>query len=103
MANIVIAQEIEKLRQEAQALKLIRESMGTDQFPQLLFDKVFKTDIERLKSMAEMWKTRKPPQSLDFASTIKEVAAAEATKDEILKGGQRVWNLEENIVVFKDR
>lgn len=101
--TIPAAQEIEKLRQEAQALKQIRESMGTDSFPQLLFDKVFKDDIERLKSMEEMWKTRKPPQSLDYSSNIEDVGKAELKKSEILKADQRAWDLHENIVVFKDR
>lgn len=98
-----IAQEIEKLRQEAQALKQIRGAMGTDSFSQLLFDKVFKHDIERLKSMEEMWKTRKPPQPIDYSSTMKEAASIETKKDEILKEGQRIWNLDENVIVFRDR
>ena len=101
--TVAIAQEIEKLRQEAQALKLIREAMGTESFPQLLFDKVFKDDIERLKSMEEMWKTRKPPQPIDYSSTVQEVTNAETRKDEILRDAQRVWNLHENVLVFKDR
>jgi ubiquitin-like 1-activating enzyme E1 B len=98
-----IAQEIEKLRQEAQALKLIREAMGTESFPQLLFDKVFKDDVERLKSMQEMWKTRKPPRPIDYSSTVQEVADAETRKSEILRDDQRAWSLHENIVVFRDR
>lgn len=101
--TLATAQEIEKLRQEAQALKNIRESMGTESFPQLLFDKVFKDDIARLKSMEEMWKTRKPPQTIDYTSTIEKAAAALTKKDEILGAGQRVWDLQENVVVFKDR
>jgi ubiquitin-like 1-activating enzyme E1 B len=77
--------------------------MGTESFPQLLFDKVFKNDIERLKSMEEMWKTRKPPQPIDYNSVMKEVGDTEVMKGEILKAGQRSWNLHENIVVFRDR
>jgi ubiquitin-like 1-activating enzyme E1 B len=103
MLTLTAAQEIEKLRQEAQALKNIRESMGTESFPQLLFDKVFRDDIARLKSMEEMWKTRRPPQTIDYSSTIQEAASALTKKDEILKAGQRVWDLQENVVVFKDR
>jgi len=95
------AKEIEKLRQEAQALKQIRAAMGTESFPQMLFDKVYKDDILRLRSMEEMWKSRRPPEPLDYATTIKESAHAEA-KDAILKDGQRVWDLHENIIVFKD-
>ena len=103
MLTDALAQEIEKLRQEAQALKLIREAMGTESFPQLLFDKVFKDDVERLKSMEDMWKTRKPPQPINYSSTVQEVADGETRKSEILRDGQRVWNLHENIIVFKDR
>jgi len=96
------AKEIEKLRQEAQALKQIREAMGTESFPQMLFDKVYKDDIARLRSMEEMWKSRRPPEPLDYTTIIKESADAEAKKDAILKDGQRVWDLHENIIVFKD-
>lgn len=96
------AQEIEKLRQEAQALKKIREAMGTDSFAQLLFDKVYKDDVIRLRSMEEMWKTRRPPEALDYTTVIEKAADAEARKEKVLKDGQRVWTLEENVVVFKD-
>jgi ubiquitin-like 1-activating enzyme E1 B len=97
------AQEIEKLRQEAQALKKIKEAMGTESFPQLLFDKVYKDDITRLRSMEEMWKSRRPPEPLDYETIIKEAAETEAIKDKVLKDGQKVWTLQENVVVFKDR
>ena len=97
------AQEIEKLRQEAQALKQIKEAMGTESFPQLLFDKVYKDDVTRLRSMEEMWKTRRPPEPLNYDTIIKEAAELEATKDMILKDGQRIWTLQENVIVFRDR
>jgi ubiquitin-like 1-activating enzyme E1 B len=100
--TILTAKEIEKLRQEAQALKQIREAMGTEPFPQLLFDKVYKDDITRLRSMEEMWKSRRPPEPLDYETIIKEATDAENKKDAILKDGQRVWSLQENIIVFKD-
>merc|ERR1712093_27360 len=96
------AKEIEKLRQEAQALKQIKEAMGTEAFPQLLFDKVYKDDIARLRSMEEMWKTRRPPEPVDYASALEKAADAESRKQKILKDGQKIWTLEENIVVFKD-
>jgi ubiquitin-like 1-activating enzyme E1 B len=99
----IAAQEIEKLRQEAQALKKIREAMGTDSFAQLLFDKVYKDDVVRLRSMEEMWKTRRPPEPLDYATVTAKASDAEARKDKIIKDGQKIWDLEENVVVFKDR
>jgi ubiquitin-like 1-activating enzyme E1 B len=100
---ILIAKEIEKLQQEAQALKKIKEAMGTESFSQLLFDKVYKDDIIRLRSMEEMWKTRRPPEPMDYESIVKEAAAYDKTKDKILIDGQRVWNLHENAIVFRDR
>ncbi|THV44417.1 hypothetical protein BGAL_0649g00060 [Botrytis galanthina] len=96
------AKEIEKLRLESQALKKIKESMGTDAFPQLLFDKVFKDDIIRLRSMEDMWKSRRPPEALDYTSLNVEAGNDEAAKQAILKDDQRVWNLHENLIVFKD-
>jgi ubiquitin-like 1-activating enzyme E1 B len=97
------AKEIEKLRQESQALKKIRDSMGTEEFPQLLFDKVYKEDIVRLRSLEEMWKTRRPPDPLDYATLAAKAEALEPSKDKILKSGQKTWTLEENLVVFRDR
>jgi ubiquitin-like 1-activating enzyme E1 B len=98
-----IAKEIEKLKQESQALKKIREAMGSESFPQLLFDKVYKDDITRLRSMEEMWKTRRPPEAISYDSVMKEARDISAAKDTILKDGQRVWSLQENVIVFKDR
>ncbi|KAF7950211.1 hypothetical protein EAE96_007502 [Botrytis aclada] len=96
------AKEIEKLRLESQALKKIKESMGTDAFPQLLFDKVFKDDIIRLRSMEDMWKSRRPPEALDYTTLNVEAGNDEAIKQAILKDDQRLWNLHENLIVFKD-
>lgn len=77
--------------------------MGTPSFPQLLFDKVYKDDITRLRSMEEMWKTRRPPEPLNYDGIIEKAVDIETSKEKILKDGQRVWNLDENVIVFKDR
>jgi ubiquitin-like 1-activating enzyme E1 B len=53
--------------------------------------------------MEEMWKTRRPPVPLDYETIMKEAAEMEAVKDKILKDGQRIWTLQENVIVFKDR
>jgi len=66
------------LRQESQALKNIKESMGTPSFPQLLFDKVYHDDVVRLRTMEEMWKTRRPPEALSYANIIEQAAETEA-------------------------
>lgn len=96
------AKEIEELKKESEALKSIRESVGSEKFPQLLFDKVFKSDIERLRSMEDMWKSRQAPQSLDYQALLEQAGDALTAKDTILQDGQKVWSLEESLVVFND-
>ncbi|KAM0586503.1 hypothetical protein ACHAP6_005301 [Verticillium nonalfalfae] len=95
-------EEIEELKKEAEALRLIRESLGTEAFPELLFNKVFNADIVRLLSMEDMWKSRRKPEPLDYATLMGKAAEALASKAEILRDDQRVWSLEENLAVFND-
>lgn len=94
------AKEIENLRQESQALNSIRQSMGSDDFARKVFDKVFKDDINRLRSMEDMWKTRKQPNALDFDEVSK---AAAATKPSVSQQDQKAWTVAENFTVFCDR
>ncbi|KAF7154961.1 hypothetical protein CNMCM5623_003219 [Aspergillus felis] len=93
------ATEIANLRKEAQALKAIRESMGTPEFYQKVFEKVFKEDIERLRGMEDMWKTRAAPQPLDFETLQQESSSIEPI---VSVNDQKVWSLAEDFVVFKD-
>ncbi|KAL0470149.1 hypothetical protein QR685DRAFT_571313 [Neurospora intermedia] len=94
------AQEIEELKRESAALRKIRNSVGTEEFAQMLFEKVFKTDIERLRSMEDMWKTRKPPEPLNYNDLLEKAKSLD--KEKVLKDAQKVWSLEENLVVFND-
>ncbi|KZZ98502.1 Molybdenum cofactor biosynthesis, MoeB [Moelleriella libera RCEF 2490] len=96
------AHEIEELKKESEALKKIRSAVGTDDFPRMLFDKIFHTDIERLKSVDDMWKSRQRPESLKYETVFTQATEVVASRDEILANDQRVWSLEENLVVFKD-
>jgi ubiquitin-like 1-activating enzyme E1 B len=96
------AAEIEELRRESAALRKIRQAVGTDDFPQLLFDKVFRTDIERLRSMEDMWKTRRKPDPLDYQTLLSQAANALVSKATVIADGQKVWSVEENLVVFND-
>ena len=93
------ASEVANLRKEAQALKRIRESMGSDDFPRLVFDKVFKEDIERLRNMEGMWKTRPPPEALDFDKLSQEASSLDSG---VASQDQVVWNVTENFAVFVD-
>ncbi len=77
--------------------------MGTEAFAEAVFNKVYKTDIERLRSTRELWKFRRRPDALDYATASEKTPTGQEAKEAILKDGQRVWNLEENLVVFKDR
>ncbi|KAI0440964.1 hypothetical protein F4803DRAFT_552588 [Xylaria telfairii] len=96
------AKEIEELKKESEALRKIRESAGTEHFPQMLFDKVFNADIVRLRSMEDMWKSRSPPEPLQYESVLRQASKANAAKESIIQDGQKVWNLQENLVVFND-
>ncbi|KKY27457.1 putative ubiquitin-like activating enzyme [Phaeomoniella chlamydospora] len=87
-------EEIDNLKQEAEALKRIRRSIGSDEFAQKIFDKVFKEDIERLRSMEDMWKSRPAPQALDYA-TLESESVPGYSDD------QQVWTRSENFEVFK--
>jgi ubiquitin-like 1-activating enzyme E1 B len=93
------AKEVANLRKEAQALKRIRESMGSEDFPRLLFNKVYKEDIERLRNMEGMWKTKRAPEALDYDTLRQEslgCGPAVAQQDQV------VWNTAENFAVFVD-
>ncbi|KJZ80252.1 hypothetical protein HIM_00102 [Hirsutella minnesotensis 3608] len=96
------AQEIEELKKESRELKKIREAVGTDEFPQMLFDKVFTKDIERLRSVEDMWKSRRPPEPLKYGQIMSQITDAQASTSQILAEGQRVWSVEESLLVFKD-
>lgn len=85
-------------------MKQIRESVGSEDFPQKLFDKVFKADIERLRSMEDMWTSRQKPEALDYQSVVAQSSKLleSTTKASILQDGQKVWSLEESLIVFND-
>ncbi|KAI1842777.1 hypothetical protein JX266_011098 [Neoarthrinium moseri] len=92
------AHEIEELKKEAEALKQIRESVGTADFAQKLFDKVFNADIQRLCSMEEMWKSREKPRPLEY-QTLKPTMPT--IDDAFLQDGQKNWSVEENLAVLE--
>lgn len=93
-------EEIENLRREAQALKAIRDSMGSDAFAEKVFEKVFNEDITRLRGMEDMWKTRRPPGPLHFDDMQEQAKDVEAT---VSSDDQKLWAAAENFAVFVDR
>ncbi|KAL3960268.1 hypothetical protein ACCO45_005385 [Purpureocillium lilacinum] len=96
------AEEIAELKKESEQLKKIREAVGTDAFPQMLFDKVFDADVERLRSVEDMWKLRRRPEPLKYEKLLSQASDALSAKDDVLKDDQKVWSLEESLVVFRD-
>lgn len=105
---MILAKELAALAQEAQALKAILASADTEGFAKRVFDKVFHTDILRLRSMEDMWKSRKPPTPLkydDIMNTnddLQKAMDATTLESGALKD-QRVWTLRETVEVFSDR
>ena len=91
--------EIKQLEEEAKDLKLIKESMGSDDFVRLVFEKVFQKDVERLCSMEDMWKSRKAPVPLEFDELTQ---MSKETKPSVARLDQKTWSLRENFVVFAD-
>ncbi|KAL4902999.1 hypothetical protein BDW74DRAFT_55619 [Aspergillus multicolor] len=92
-------QELENLQREARALREIRQSMGSAEFAQKVFDKVFKEDINRLRNMEDAWKTRNAPEPLDY-QVLEETASS--VEPGISLKDQRVWTTSESLAVFKD-
>jgi len=93
------ADEVAKLREEAEALKKIRSLMGTSEFATAVFNKVFRDDIERLRSMEEMWQHRKPPEPITWDARSSDSPIVKQGKALAIQD-QRVWTMLENISVF---
>ncbi|KAI9721991.1 MAG: hypothetical protein M1812_001950 [Candelaria pacifica] len=89
--------EIKNLREETQALKQIRRTMGTEEFPRKVFEKVFSEDIHRLRSMEDMWKSKRRPEALDYDEVEKSSSGLDPSA---VLSDQTVWSLAQNFTVF---
>ncbi|KAI8319815.1 hypothetical protein GQ54DRAFT_299063 [Martensiomyces pterosporus] len=91
-------EELRQLREESRALARLAEAMGSPDFAQKVFQKVFCDDIERLLSMKEMWKHRRPPAKLDLQQIEAAVRPefSPATCDD-----QAVLSLEDSFALFR--
>ncbi|KAF9431553.1 E1 ubiquitin-activating protein uba2 [Entomortierella beljakovae] len=100
------AKELAALAAESQALKEILASSKTEGFAERVFDKVFYSDIQRLRSMEDMWKTRKAPTPLKYKDILSQTeelpSAADATIETSTLKDQKVWTLRETVEVFSD-
>ncbi|KAI9208493.1 uncharacterized protein BJ171DRAFT_208697 [Polychytrium aggregatum] len=103
-------EEIEKLNKETHELKLLLKTMGSEDFEQKLFQKIFGTDIQRLVDMDSLWKTRTKPTPLDYESIIgttrqtRRRDSSQHLQAHLPKVGvardHQVWTLRENFSVF---
>jgi ubiquitin-like 1-activating enzyme E1 B len=93
------ATDLKRIQEEMVAFRAVRDAIGTEDFPKLLFDKVFKQDIELLRGMEEIWKTRAPPTPFEFATLSSQQLADGAVTS---KKDQKVWSETECFVVFLD-
>jgi ubiquitin-like 1-activating enzyme E1 B len=65
---------------------------------------VYKDDILRLRSMEDMWKSRRKPKPLEYAAALAEIETKlSIPKEKLLRIDQRPWTFAENVVVFNDR
>lgn len=94
------SQEIENLRKETAALRKIRENIGLETFSQLLFDKAYKHDIERLRSMDDLWKTRRAPIPLKYSTILAQATKSGVSIENFIENVQTPWSVEENLIVF---
>lgn len=74
--------------------------MGSSEFARLVFNKVFKDDIVRLKSAEGFWDTRRAPEPLDFEKLTDEANKLDVAK--LAKMDQSAWTVAENFAVFLD-
>lgn len=74
--------------------------MGTEEFPRKVFEKVFSEDIHRLRSMEDMWKTKRKPEALDYDQVAKSTADLDPSAT---LNDQTVWSLAQNFAVFAGR
>jgi len=73
--------------------------MDSPDFAATVFNKVFRDDIKRLRTMSEMWKSRKPPEPLDQQMVSDGAKGIDA---KVSKNDQKIWSLAENYAIFED-
>ncbi|KND02700.1 E1 ubiquitin-activating protein UBA2 [Spizellomyces punctatus DAOM BR117] len=96
------AEEMAHLRHENEALKRLRDAIGSDAYGKLVFEKVFTDDIKGLLLMEELWKNRRPPTPLNFEEIAGNRKSTKPMRDSVEwnQWDHKVWTLEENAEVF---
>ncbi|KAJ5714689.1 uncharacterized protein N7483_011870 [Penicillium malachiteum] len=94
----MVEKEMSDVERETMEIKEIRDSMGSEEYTNKVFVKVFKTDIEHLLS-TETCKEKKP-QVLDWDKLSEESASLDPKIVE--KIDQKEWTLPEAFLMFND-
>jgi ubiquitin-like 1-activating enzyme E1 B len=97
------SQEIANLRKEAQAFQAVRAALRSpneqpSNAAKMVFQKVFNSDIRNVLSMADMWRSRTPPQPLDYDSIMNETFKLE-NKSSSESNGSVVVNGNGNVTI----
>lgn len=90
----VVAKELETLRNESKAMKGLRDAMGTKEYNRKVFKKVFYDDIEHLRAVPELWKTRTAPVSVDLT----KLDLVEDTK--LIEEDHKIWTIAQCAQIF---
>jgi ubiquitin-like 1-activating enzyme E1 B len=94
------AGDLKQIKEEMIALQDVRKAIGTTKFGKVLFDKVFKQDIEALRSMEDIWKSgRTPPTPFEYTEFMEQQLPDGRSTS---KQDQGVWSPSDCFVVFQD-
>jgi ubiquitin-like 1-activating enzyme E1 B len=93
------------LARETEELKNIKAAAGSPDYAKKVFDKVFNVDIHRLLSMESMWNNRAKPTPLSYEALEESLKESAKNEQHEVQGlpDQKIWDLSENFLVFKDR
>ena len=77
--------------------------MGQSGFIENVFRKIYADDVNRLRSMENLWKIRKMPSPLEWEKLhTKRATSLKKGKSEFDRD-QKVWNVKESVQVFEER
>ncbi|KAG0745156.1 hypothetical protein G6F57_001073 [Rhizopus arrhizus] len=98
------ANELAALARETEELKNIKAAAGSPDYAKKVFDKVFNVDIHRLLSMESMWNNRAKPTPLSYEALEESLKESAKNEQHEVQGlpDQKIWDLSENFLVFKD-
>lgn len=92
-------EEMQNLKTETEALRKLRDEMGTADFAKKVFEQAYTKDVERLLSMEEFWKNKRKPIPLSYNDLVSQSDGIDASVAQL---DQDVWSVPQTFVIFKD-